>query len=206
MATNKVDFKIRRGLSSELFGADGLPKVKLEDGSWYLCVDTAKLYICVKEDDTLKLKLINETCSNSSGGDSVEGIVDISISEENKLAVKYSSGDIKVLDIPTVDLSEYAKLEDIPDIDDLASISYVDEKVNALNIPDVSNYITNQYLTQNYTTTEQLEATYVTQESVAEVITEQVETKVTTIIQEKVDNGELTVSKVDSVSYDTWED
>ena len=48
-----ADFKIRQGLSTELFEADGktIKKgVTLELGSWYLCTDTVSIYICVKKD------------------------------------------------------------------------------------------------------------------------------------------------------------
>ena len=55
MATN-LDFKIRQGLSSELFEQDGItPRagVKLELGCWYLCIDTVCVYVCVKKDQSL---------------------------------------------------------------------------------------------------------------------------------------------------------
>lgn len=69
-----TDFKIRRGLSTELFEADPpaiLPEVisskdiakdlLLEEGTWYLCTDTAHVYVCVKENYSINLclKLIN---------------------------------------------------------------------------------------------------------------------------------------------------
>lgn len=53
MAKHDLGFKIRQGLSEQLFEADGItPKqnVKLELGCWYLCIDTVCVYICIKKD------------------------------------------------------------------------------------------------------------------------------------------------------------
>jgi hypothetical protein len=53
MSAYNQDFTIRQGLSEQLFEPDGVtPKqnVKLELGCWYLCTDTACVYICVKKD------------------------------------------------------------------------------------------------------------------------------------------------------------
>lgn len=57
-----TDFNIRRGLSSELF-PDGVlnPNILIEDGCWYLCDDTAELFIGVNTENGLTLKTINET-------------------------------------------------------------------------------------------------------------------------------------------------
>lgn len=55
------NFKIRRGLSTELFNVDGSLKSNaiLELGCWYLCTDTVTVYICVREADKLTLKQLN---------------------------------------------------------------------------------------------------------------------------------------------------
>lgn len=57
------NFKVLRGLSSDLFDAQGKLKqnVVLELGSWYLCTDTCIVYICVRENDKLTLKIVNGT-------------------------------------------------------------------------------------------------------------------------------------------------
>lgn len=58
-----VDFKIRRGLSSTLFAAPGVfnPKLVVDEGCWYLCTDTAELFLGVKVDnDSVTLKRIND--------------------------------------------------------------------------------------------------------------------------------------------------
>lgn len=56
------DFKVRRGLSSTLFKAPGEinPKLILEQGTWYLCTDTADLFVCVTlSNGQLSLKQVN---------------------------------------------------------------------------------------------------------------------------------------------------
>ncbi len=62
-----TDFKIKRGLSSVMFTASGKinPRLIIEEGVWYLCTDTAELYLGIKTDEgTDTLKKIN---GNSSG-------------------------------------------------------------------------------------------------------------------------------------------
>lgn len=56
-----ADFKVRSGLSTQLFSAPGVvnPKVVIEEGCWYLCTDTASLYYGTKENNEPLLKLIN---------------------------------------------------------------------------------------------------------------------------------------------------
>lgn len=60
-----TDFKIRRGLSCDLFKngkvSDGLADgVVLENGCWYLCTDTAELFVGTSVEDGVALKRINE--------------------------------------------------------------------------------------------------------------------------------------------------
>jgi hypothetical protein len=54
-------FKVKHGTTAQLFDAKGIirPNVKLELGSWYICTDTASVYICVSENSKLILKRIN---------------------------------------------------------------------------------------------------------------------------------------------------
>ena len=51
-----LDFKIKRGLSTTLFSEPGTinPKLIIELGCWYLCIDTAELFVCI-DDGTGKL-------------------------------------------------------------------------------------------------------------------------------------------------------
>ena len=59
-----VDFKIRRGPSSAIFISPGVvnPKLVIEEGCWYLCTDTAWLFLGATDNSgKLVLKRINET-------------------------------------------------------------------------------------------------------------------------------------------------
>ena len=72
-----TDFKIRQGLSTELFESDGKtvkPGVILELGSWYLCMDTVSIYICVKKDTNKADTAANRTLkrANTDKFDSIE--------------------------------------------------------------------------------------------------------------------------------------
>ena len=60
-----TDFKIRRGLSKTLFVSPGIPNPKLiiEEGCWYLCTDTAELFLGI---DDHTLKQINEVKTDST--------------------------------------------------------------------------------------------------------------------------------------------
>lgn len=65
------DFKIKRGLSTTMFSAPGVinPRLLIEEGCWYLCTDTAGLYLGVK-DETGKLTLKRINRDSLSGSDS----------------------------------------------------------------------------------------------------------------------------------------
>ena len=58
-----ADFKIKRGLSTTLFSNSGVvnPKLIIETGCWYLCTDTAELYMGIVSSETNEpvLKRIN---------------------------------------------------------------------------------------------------------------------------------------------------
>ena len=66
-----TDFKIRKGLSTDLF-IDGdfnkgiVEDVVLENGSWYLCTDTAELFLGVVAEGTVTLKQINGNHSTAN--------------------------------------------------------------------------------------------------------------------------------------------
>lgn len=59
-----LDFKIRRGRSTQLFvnGVEGKvnPKLIIEEGCWYLCTDTASLFLGGTFDGKLDLRRIND--------------------------------------------------------------------------------------------------------------------------------------------------
>lgn len=86
-----AEFKIRRGISGDLFLSDDRinPLVKLEEQCWYLCTDTANLYLCIKgEDNTLTLKPFNDVIK----------VTNVEIDFEGNLVVKYSNGTTKVFE------------------------------------------------------------------------------------------------------------
>lgn len=95
-----TDFKIKRGLSTVLFSEPGIvnENVLLEKDCWYLCTDTAELYLCSeKEDESLTLKRINGGAVNdpadtpSTGeGELVGGIIGAYINENGELVAVYS--------------------------------------------------------------------------------------------------------------------
>lgn len=60
-----TDFNIQYGRSTEIF-IDGQlnPNLIIEEGCWYLCIDTAELFIGINTEDGLTLKRINEARIN----------------------------------------------------------------------------------------------------------------------------------------------
>ena len=100
--------------------------------------------------DKVRVILTNDTCHDDLVPDAVARRID---------------DKIKAIEIPEYDLSGYALKSDIPshdglatkeDIKDLASTTYVDEKVAAIEIPDVSKFITE--IPEEYITIEELAA------------------------------------------------
>jgi hypothetical protein len=85
-----TDFKIRRGLASQLTD----PRLTLEEGCWYLCTDTAELFLCVNAGSKLELKRINSTNSPVIDPDTgVIAITRIEINNDGELVVYYANGD-----------------------------------------------------------------------------------------------------------------
>ena len=69
-----VDFKIKRGLSTTMFVSHGVinPRLIIEEGVWYLCTDTAELFLGVKleentENERLSLKRLNGSITPGVG-------------------------------------------------------------------------------------------------------------------------------------------
>lgn len=98
-----TDFNILHGLSTELFSAPGVvnPDLIIEEGHWYLCKDTAELFLGVKEQDTLVLKKINANILDQV----VTSLIKLEIVDGNLLAT-YSDDSVVNLgkvneDIPT---------------------------------------------------------------------------------------------------------
>lgn len=56
-----ADFKVHCGTSTQLFTTDGKvnPKLRIQEGSWYLCTDTSAVFFCASVDGKLTLKRLN---------------------------------------------------------------------------------------------------------------------------------------------------
>lgn len=107
----------------------------------------------------------------------------------------------KVTDIP--DTGMFATTEQLSSLESDISETYVTNATieeNYITKDEISNtYVTNNYVSENYLTSEDAEKIYVTETEVNSVV----KTEVQTVIQEKIDAGEITVN-TDSISYDTW--
>ena len=98
-----ADFKIRRGLSTALFIEPGVvnPKLVIEEGCWYLCTDTAELFLGVLQDNgELILKRINEeNALDKPDTGPVGGVFEettelfIKIDSENELPTEFEAQD-----------------------------------------------------------------------------------------------------------------
>lgn len=162
-----TDFKIRRGLASQLAN----PRLVLEEGCWYLCTDTADLFLCVATDSKLELKRING--SNSPVIDPETGTITITKVEINaagELVVYYANGDSQILGkvLNSEDAVAGIKVGDtilspvngVIELPDFAEKTYVDTKIKDLKIPtklsDLDNdvgYVTELPNLDNYATT-----------------------------------------------------
>lgn len=115
MADVMTDFNIRRGLSTVLFSEPGVinPDLLIEEGCWYLCTDTAELFLGVRKADGLTLKRINEKAGWDIDveGTEIDAAVIIAMREEVK-AIKEN-------------LKDYAKTSDIPSLEGYATEQYV---------------------------------------------------------------------------------
>lgn len=89
---------------------------------------------------------------------------------------------------------------------------YTKSEVDAL-IPEIPTKLSELENDSGYITLQQASDTYVTNETVTEVVANEVETvvkheiqtTVETVIQEKVDAGEITVNLAEGITYGTWE-
>lgn len=165
-----TDFKIRRGLSSQLFSAPGVinPDLIIEDGCWYLCTDTAELFLGVAIDAFCTLKRINSLAAtklselvNDCGF--ITKIPDNYVVEDDLLAF-YSKAEVDTnikkaieeasFEQSEVDLSDYAKKADIPDVSKFITevpAEYITEtelaeKGYLTAHQDLSSYVKAQYV------------------------------------------------------------
>ena len=122
----------------------------------------------------------------------------------------------------TADLSNYYTK---PEVDQ--KLKTIEDTINSIEVPDVSEFatkeevaivtsdvtdITNQLtedirnIQNTYVTTETLEQNYITIEQgvTKDTVTALIEQEVETVIQEKVDAGEITVNSAQGITYGTW--
>jgi hypothetical protein len=96
-----VDFKVRRGLHSTIFPEPGVinPKLLIEEGCWYLCTDTAELFLGVLLDTgELTLKRINDDNTSRPSFGPAHGALDdlelfVRISDESELPWNFEAED-----------------------------------------------------------------------------------------------------------------
>lgn len=184
-----TDFNILYGRSTELFINGQInPNLIIEEGCWYMCIDTAELFIGVATEAGLTLKRINEAKINE-------------IPVEN-LALKSDVENVKqeVIQTITPEVVEVkTKIEEI-------LIPKVEEEI-VPTIDDLKTWVENKEYLQDidlegYVTTEKV--TEVVAQKVNTVVTEQIETKVVEVIQDKIDAGEVAVKQAESVAYGTF--
>ena len=53
-------FEIKRGYKDNLMDKNGSPKIDLQDGCWYLTLDTAEVYVAINLNGVIDLYKINE--------------------------------------------------------------------------------------------------------------------------------------------------
>jgi hypothetical protein len=145
-----TDFKIRRGLSTDLFingdnKAGVIEGVVLENGCWYLCTDTADLFLCVQQTNGLTLKRINEKAGwdITIDGDTIDASVIIALRAEVDNIKESLNSYAKTSDIPS--LEGYATKEFVVDAIDkheaLATIEEVKTKLETEVLPTVQETI-----------------------------------------------------------------
>ena len=186
MIENFNNFRIRCGLSTELLDQNGQLKagVKVDLGCWYLCVDTACVYICIADANNpgkAKLELLN--AKNFAGKSE--------LSKYAELAEVYTKGEIDALGFISEIPDEYLTLEQLnTELDGRgfltehqSLVNYTTkaellEAIKAIPQPDLAEYAkksdipdTSKFITEipdNYVTEETLaDKGYLTSDSIS---------------------------------------
>ncbi len=131
-----TDFKIRRGLSTDLFQAGELnSNVVLELGCWYLCTDTAELFLCTDVDGRV-LKRINSTKEDIT-------VIDIELDSSNNLLLYYSNGSVEIIDLDHIVTDIVTKIG-------YATTDFVKAEITKAQLAgaevDLDNYATKEYV------------------------------------------------------------
>jgi hypothetical protein len=173
------DFKIRRGLSTVLFSAPGVVNSKLviEEGCWYLCTDTAELFLGVNENGTLKLVRINGEATTQPDTEQPlsQGISKVEINDNGELVVHYTSGDSTNLGrvvgkdgtdglVTSVKIGDrlFEHSNGIIELPEFITEELVDSKISAIEIPEVPTRISELQDDVGYITS--IPADYITKE------------------------------------------
>jgi hypothetical protein len=158
-----IDFNIRRGPSTILFSKPGVvnDNVVIEEGCWYLCTDTAELYLGVLADDKLTLKKINghnaADVPTTGGGDSEpeRGLIGAYINDDGELCVIFSDDTEESLGV----VVGQNGIDGKDGLDGLTtSIKIGDNTYEHVDgIIELPSFITNDQLTDNYYTKDQVD-------------------------------------------------
>lgn len=129
------DFQINRGLSTDLFiNGQVNPDLIIEEGCWYLCTDTAELYVGVNTEEGLTLKQVNDAEAHPI-------VAEVKAKVETVILPKVEAVDNvidTVAELQTwVEQKEY--LQDI-DLDGYATEDFVTNAINGINIPETELY------------------------------------------------------------------
>ena len=156
-----VDFKIRRGLSTLFYSEPGVinPRLVIEEGCWYLCTDTAELFLGVNDPKNgLILKQINganatdKPTQKPEVSDQPDTIIGLEINEAGELVVLYSTGNDEVLGrvvgedgkdglTTAIKIGDkvYSHNEGVIELTDIVTKDYLDEKL--ANVEVLKNVI-----------------------------------------------------------------
>ncbi len=147
-----TDFKIRRGLSSILFSEPGVinPKLIIEEGCWYLCTDTAELYLgAAEETGELTLKRINGVASRPTTtpvpDQNEKTILAVELDSDNNLVFSYSDDSINIIELPEAIVNTIKGAG-------YATASFVKAEIAKAQLAgadvDLSSYATKEYVTE----------------------------------------------------------
>lgn len=171
-----VDFNIRRGLSTDLFiGGQLNSNIELEEGCWYLCTDTAELFICVLDQNILKLKKINDATNIDYDEPVNQEALEALIAEVNSIKENLTNFVTEQYVLDAIDAHEgIAKKEDVLEVkttlesDVIPKVEKVEEleatlgelktRVENLQDIDLENYATKDYVTEQISSVEIPEA------------------------------------------------
>lgn len=147
-----INFKIRRGLYKDLFNTDtGAPRGIVEEGCWYLCTDTAELFLGASDN---KLKRINgESSQGNLPEDSTVSIIKAEINSAGELIIQYSNGTSSTLGhvvgtdgkdglVTTLIIGDdtYVHEDGTITLPDFATKDFVNEKFASVPENDLSEY------------------------------------------------------------------